>query len=127
MTKNSTTMLKPGTLVRLLKDVASLRKGQIGTVSEITCWLGESDSLVRFLFNAGVTGFSQPPQCLPDLVEIIHAYEIWEPVDPTKAGPERTYTTPEPLTTIYARDLAECGDLAYEAFGHARNLDFLGI
>lgn len=66
------TYLTKGVKVRLLRDHVTLKAGQIGEVEAVGCWVGHVGAIIAFVFNDGDTRFSQNPENLRYLMEVVH-------------------------------------------------------
>jgi hypothetical protein len=63
--------LKRGTKVRMLTDHISLKKGEIGEVTDVVAWVGRTGCLVELTFRDGIPRFTQDAKNLLNLVEVV--------------------------------------------------------
>lgn len=63
--------LQRGTKVRMLTDHISLKKGEIGEVTDVVAWVGRTGCLVELTFRDGMPRFTQDAKSLINLVEVV--------------------------------------------------------
>lgn len=63
--------LQRGTKVRMLTDHISLKKGEIGEVTDVVAWVGRTGCLVELTFRDGIPRFTQDAKNLLNLVEVV--------------------------------------------------------